>query len=973
MARRKPSGATVSPWPAPASGDGSQVAVARPVDPRLAVIVSHTHWDREWYLPFRRFRVHLVAVVRQVLEALEKGGEFRHFLLDGQAIVLEDYLGIRPEDEARIRALVQAGKLSIGPWYVLPDWFLVSAEAVVRNLLIGHQVCGRFGPVQKVGYMPDSFGHVAQIPQILRRAGIESFIYTRGNDDAADACGGEYRWEAPDGCDVLAVNQYRGYDAAAGLGFDSYWAAHTRRAVDPALAVERVRALFEGMAARSPGDIRLICNGGDHLPPQQAFDAVLGALRAAFPRTEFRQAGLAAFVDAVQAAGHASARYRGELRGGKDQFILSGVWSARTYLKQMNDEAETLLERCLEPVSSYLHFRHGREYPSGALADAWKLLLQNHPHDSICGCSTDEVHREMVPRFAGVVDTAEQLLTDQMVDLAPTFAANPVGDAAVVLAVMNPLPVMRSEVVERLVVVSPPGFDEGRLEVVDGAGHPVPFEVGGAEWVERFWGIDYRTAIFGDRQRALFESYREPFGRRILRKGPGGGKNDQLLLIRFLAENLPALGHKTFHVRAQRLGGTRHGALSSVGSAAGDGRRLTAAFPSRVTSHVSPLTSSLENEHLHVTLHPDGTFDLTHKSSGRTFPSLNLLTDTEDVGDEYDYAPAAMSETVTAGGARGEIRVVDAGALVGRLETAFTFILSESISRDRKRRARRKVDCPVTVRLTVRQGSPLVDIETVVLNRATDHRLRALFAAGVATDTVVSDGHFYANRRPVDIAPRPEWLQPPADTHPQREFSLVQDARGGLAVLARGLPEIAPVRDEAGGAGFAVTLLRAVGWLSRDDLPTRRMRNAGPTLATPDAQCLGERRFRYAVMPYAGDFLSAGVKGWSERWRTPPLVVQGVEDGHLPGGTGLFAMTGEAVHVSAVKRHETRDTLVVRLHNLAEARREAALRFEPPVLGAWRTDLLEERLADLMIGGEHDLVVELGPHEIATLEVEFAG
>jgi alpha-mannosidase len=202
---------------------------------------------------------------------------------------------------------------------------------------------------------------------------------------------------------------------------------------------------------------------------------------------------------------------------------------------------------------------------------------------------------------------------------------------------------------------------------------------------------------------------------------------------------------------------------------------------------------------------------------------------------------------------------------------------------------------------------------------------------------------------------------------------LVQDARGGLAVLARGLPEIAPVRDWEGRAGFALTLLRAVGWLSRDDLPTRRMRNAGPTLATPDAQCLGIQRFRYAVLPYAGDCLAAGVKAWSERWRTPPLVVQGVDDGHLAGGMGLFALRGDGVHVSAIKKHEQRDTLVVRLCNLAEERREATLHFEPPVAGAWRADLLEERLCDLMMAGEHEVVMELGPHEIATLEVEFAG
>ena len=147
--------------------------------PKTVHLVSHTHWDREWYLTYHTFRVKLVAVVRRVLEALENDESFRHFLLDGQSIILEDYLEVHPEDEERLRQHVSDGTLSIGPWYILPDEFLIGAESTVRNLLIGHTVGARFGPVQKVGYMPDSFGHVAQVPQLLRQAGIES--------DGADA------------------------------------------------------------------------------------------------------------------------------------------------------------------------------------------------------------------------------------------------------------------------------------------------------------------------------------------------------------------------------------------------------------------------------------------------------------------------------------------------------------------------------------------------------------------------------------------------------------------------------------------------------------------------------------------------------------------------------------------------------------------------------------------------------------------
>ena len=175
--------------------------------PKAAYVVSHTHWDREWYLTQHRFRGMLVEVVREVLDRLEHDDAFEHFLLDGQAIILDDYLEVHPEDEARITALVRRGALAIGPWYILPDEFLVSAEATVRNLMLGHTAGSRVGSVQKVGYMPDSFGHIAQMPQILQQAGIDSFVYTRGNGAEIDALGHEFWGQAPDGSQQAEDNQ----------------------------------------------------------------------------------------------------------------------------------------------------------------------------------------------------------------------------------------------------------------------------------------------------------------------------------------------------------------------------------------------------------------------------------------------------------------------------------------------------------------------------------------------------------------------------------------------------------------------------------------------------------------------------------------------------------------------------------------------------------------------------------------------
>ena len=146
-------------------------------------VVSHTHWDREWYLTFQQFRFRLVEMMDQLLALLDADPNYRTFMLDGQAIVLEDYLEIRPEREEEIRRYVQEGRLLIGPWYILPDEFLVSPEAMVRNLLVGERVCRRFGPSMRIGYLPDPFGHIGQMGQILRGFGMDVACLWRGVGD----------------------------------------------------------------------------------------------------------------------------------------------------------------------------------------------------------------------------------------------------------------------------------------------------------------------------------------------------------------------------------------------------------------------------------------------------------------------------------------------------------------------------------------------------------------------------------------------------------------------------------------------------------------------------------------------------------------------------------------------------------------------------------------------------------------------
>ena len=283
------------------------------------LVVPHTHWDREWYLPFEEFRLRLAAVVDGVLDTLEQDESFRSFTLDGQAIVLEDYLEIRPEHEARLRALLAAGRLEAGPWYVLADELLVGGESLVRNLLLGRRVCRRLGvEPTPAGYAPDSFGHPAQLPQLLAGFGIGTFLFSRGLGDQLDEVGVIFRWRSG-GAEVTACQMLPHYDNFARLA----------SANDAGRRIDRIVERFGTLLERAGCGTILLANGSDHLPVQPELPEICAELER---RTGagFRIGRFAEFTPSSDGL----PAYEGELVGSRLQNVLRGVNSARIHLKQ---------------------------------------------------------------------------------------------------------------------------------------------------------------------------------------------------------------------------------------------------------------------------------------------------------------------------------------------------------------------------------------------------------------------------------------------------------------------------------------------------------------------------------------------------------------------------------------------------------------------------------------------------------------
>ncbi|HLX59487.1 MAG TPA: hypothetical protein VKR83_20910, partial [Ktedonobacteraceae bacterium] len=467
------------------------------------ILVPHTHWDREWYQTFQQFRIRLVHTVDKLLDVLERDPDFRHFMLDGQTIVLDDYLEVRPEEEERLKKYTRSGRITVGPWYLQPDEFLVSGESLVRNLQIGLQRAAEFGEPMRVGYVPDCFGHIAQLPQILKGAGIDSAVFWRGVGEEAQKS--EFYWAAPDGTKTLVVH------LAGVMGYSN--------ARDMPLAprefAARVELLSAPLLEKATTNTLLFMNGSDHLEPQEGLPAVIKAANeqlahikpeqtrqltqtgptgqpgheAVYDGIVVRIGTLPQYVAAIQQhiaqAGEDSLQtLSGEMRSSQFSHLLPSVLSTRMWIKQQNAAAEHLLERWVEPLTAWA-WKLGAPYPGGLVRLAWRYLLQNHPHDSICGCSIDQVHRENSVRFAQSQQIGEQVGAEALHNIARFIDTRvPVinsaqdeayaGREAVPIVVFNPAPCPRPEIARAVVQLQ--GLTQ-RAAVVDEHGKRMPYHI----------------------------------------------------------------------------------------------------------------------------------------------------------------------------------------------------------------------------------------------------------------------------------------------------------------------------------------------------------------------------------------------------------------------------------------------------------------------------------------------------------------
>ena len=864
-------------------------------------IVAHSHWDREWYKSFEQFRAMLVEMVDDLLELLRRDEEFRSFTLDGQTVVIEDYLAVRPGKREEIQKLVGEGRIITGPWYILPDEFLVSAESTVRNLMTGIRMAGSLGHTMTVGYIPDSFGHIAMMPAILRGFGIGTALVYRGFGGEPGQQTSEYWWRAPDGTRALLLHLYS----------NGYSAGYFHQETD-AQITDRFSALKEELDRRATTSHRLLMNGGDHHWPDPKLPGTLALLRKSFEGT-FEQSTVERYADAVreeigapgQGAKGELPLIEGELRFGyRYAFaVLGGVYSSRMYIKQANWNSEMLLERYAEPLHA-LAVASGMRSRAPLLRHAWRTLMKNHPHDSICGCSIDPVHREMMTRFAAVEDVAGSVIDSALAHVLPYDDMASRDDTSVFL--FNPSPFARTEIAEAevrffrrdiVVGLNPDVVVEGELPparafaLLDAAGAEVPFQL-----LRRSEGYDITYSHYNYPR----QTYADRFS------------------ILVDAKDVPPLGFRGFRIE-------KRGKLAPPAPQVKAGKNF------------------IENRFLRAEVSPRGVITLVDKERNKRYTSLNVFEDSGDVGDEYNYSYPAHDLVLRSGKSPARLTVEEEGPLRASLAILTTLRVPASASPDRKRRSARTV--ALTVRTTIALGahSRSLACETTVDNRALDHRLRVLFTPGVKTDTVAADSQFCIverTQRQYDVASFT--IEHPAAVAPMQRFVTVKGGDRSLTLCAYGLPEYELMLD--GKGTLALTLLRCVGLLAADDLITRPGGKAGWHNETPDAQCQGLHTFRYALIPHGPDEPAWGefVARESERFHLPMRPVRRKNSAPLPMESSFLALDGGPLVLSALKESEDGTGIIVRVSNPGPSPVDGTVRCARPVKKVLLVNLNEE-------------------------------
>lgn len=841
-------------------------------------IISHSHWDREWYMAYEQHHMRLVELMDDLLELFETDPDFNSFHLDGQTIILDDYLQVRPEKREAIQQAIDAGKLRIGPFYILQDDFLISSESNVRNMLIGMEESRKWGTPVMLGYFPDTFGNMGQTPQMMKQVGLEAAAFGRGVKPIgfdnqvleAENYSSQYSemwWKGPDQTEIF------------GLLFANWYSNGNEIPAEKEAAIRFWDQKLADAEQYASTDHLLMMNGVDHQPVQKDITKAIRLANELYPEYEFIHSNFTDYLATVQQdLPQDLGAVEGELTSQETDgwYTLANTASARVYLKQWNTKVQRQLENVTEPLATMAYEVTGK-YPHDQLDYAWKTLMQNHPHDSICGCSVDSVHREMIPRFEKANEVGRFLAQEALDQLATAIDTSGFSKESYPFVVFNTagMPKTGSAVIT---------LELERKRFAEGIPEELYQEL--AEQPKKYYHVET-----SDKKQipALVSEEVVSFGYDLPKdrfRVPYMARN---VTIELPIDEMPAFSWETFAL-------------------------VEGVADEKQESMITQAGRCIENQFVHVSIEQNGTLTLLDKTTGQEFEELLTFEDVGDIGNEYIFKqPENEKAILSKDQPTSTVEIIKDTSEIAQIKLTQTIDIpisadarlekeQQMVREFRFRQAQRaKETKPLTITtlITLRVESKKIDFKTTIDNQMKDHRLRVLFPTKLHVEQHEADSIFEVAARPNQVSA--SWENP---TNPQHQHAFVQlgDESQGITIGNFGLNEY----EILDGKTIAVTLLRCVG----------EMGDWG-YFPTPEAQCLGVHQFDYSLEVHSGKDKFATYKhAYAAQipFSTKQLSNQ---VGKLSPKKQYLSIEGETFAITALKRSKLNDKLVARGFNMS--------------------------------------------------------
>ncbi|MGN1099113.1 MAG: glycosyl hydrolase-related protein [Christensenellales bacterium] len=855
---------------------------------KLIIYFSGTHWDREWYQSRVGYRYKLVKVVDELIDYLERHEEFRTFYFDAQTVVLEDYCEARPENRDRLTKLIGDGRIVVGPWYCMPDEFLVSGEALIRNLLTGHKLAKRYGAAEawKNGYVCDIFGHIAQLPQIFNGFGIENAVLGRGTNESDTRA--FFNWISPSGnkLTVFKLQDMGGYGGFAMEVCGQRQKGRELDAEDPEFR-KAARAYIDHALEYSPVKATVIFDAMDHEPVHTKTPDYIEEIKKMYPDCEVEHGNIERAFEIAKKGVLESKK--GELIATAPKkvlhlFLITNTLSARYDLKKRNDACQAKLEKNLEPLMFFA--AESGFVPQGNFMEfAWKNLLQVQAHDSICGCSVDRVHADMQYNYSQAESVYETLLSEYAQHLTGEFRI--LGkDGCDGFSVFNPMPY---ETETSLTLRLPIAQDYEKY-----------FEGFGYEKICAFRLCDEQDDEIPYRIEK-FETNRT---------------------IRTCSEAVDCCDMYTitFRAKLRGMGMTRFHLLKS---------HAPVRFRTPAAAH-----GTLENGYIRAQINRDGTIKLYDKKTSVTYDGLLRFEDDGEIGDGW-FSVRPKCGSLTVGAAAESLEILSCNetgsSLLVNLRMKLPVRAENTISGIR--RSEVKEDLNIRAFVTLNSGERFLRVKVVAENNVRDHRLKAVFPTFTDSETyTVNQSFCFVERRAgVDEATL-GWKEPDQLEKNTAGIVVRRDAEGrGLAVVAAGgLHECACDRNAE--SSIDLTLYRC-------------FEKTYTTNGESDGELLGNLEFDFCIAPVDETVSDASLQRLQDMQKIYFTPIIGC-DCDIRGS--LLNIDNGDICFSALKPAENGNAQILRLYNPTDGEEECALDIGFTYQSVKKCNLLEEPLEDVL-------------------------